>query len=637
MLEIIREKMKGVFATVIVGLFCAIFAMWGVESLFERSGQAQGVVSVNGEPITDPEIAQATQIIRQRYMQMLGGKVDPKFLNDQMLREPAIDSIISRRLLEEQTSKMKMTVGPVTLDKEIVRDPTFREEGKGFDAEYFKEKLRSFGMTPAMYRQQLAEQVVLGQLQHGISGSAFVTNKQVNDIANIEAQTRSFEYLQLPLKTAMEGVVPTDEALEQYYKEHSADFMTEEKVSIEYLDLNKSSLAQNIPLEESEVRASYDQEAANFKPSVERRAAHILIETKPDGSEKTVIEKISTRLKAGDSFAVLAKQFSSDKESAVQGGDVGFTTGQTFVPEFEQALASLANPGDVSQPVKTEFGYHFIKLLEKKDTVFPPFEERKADIEKQLRQAKAGPLYAEKLDQMTESTYSAGDLAGPASELSMEVQKTPVFTRRGGVGIAGQQKIIDMAFSSDLIDSGKNSQIIELSVDRAIVLRVASHEIPKQRELAEVKAEIVGKIKTEQAAILLKNKADSLRKRIQSGTSIAAIASEEKISPVAVKSGKRTTKDGDPELLSSVFKMSKPSEGVIVTDAVQLANGDWAVLHLVAVEDMQVQPDATEFKAVQQKLEAAVGAADFSLYEQGLRKAADIVRKQASSSGEGEG
>ncbi|HSC75177.1 MAG TPA: SurA N-terminal domain-containing protein [Pseudomonadales bacterium] len=630
MLELIREKMQGTFATIIVVLLCSVFAMWGVERLFDRGGKTRAAVTVNGEDITEPEVARATQAMRQRYVEMLGGKVDSTFLSDQMLREPALDSIISRKLLAEKTAKMKMIIGPTTIDREIVGDSMFSKDGKSFDPELFKEKLRSAGMTPTMYRQQLSAQMELSQLHEAIAGTAFVTERQVEAAAVLAAQTRSFEYIQFPLQAAMDGITPTSEAVEQYFKDHNNEFTTEEKVSIEYLDLNKANLVKDIKLEESDIRASYDQEVAAFKPSTERRAAHILIEVKPDGSEQAVLEQIKKRLAAGESFAALAKQFSSDKESAKEGGDVGFSSGNVFVPEFEQALAGLANKGDVSAPVKTEFGYHIIKLLDKRDAALPSFEERKPEIEKQLRQAKVGAIYAEKLDQMTESTYSAGDLAGPASELKMDVQKTAAFGRRGGVGVAAQQKVIDAAFSGDLLDSGKNSQVIELSADRAIVLRVSNHEISKPRELADVTAEIVKIIKHDQAVIALKAKAESIKNRVQSGTPMSVIGSEEKITPVSLASKNRNAQGVDTSLTAAAFKLAKPAANVVAADAIQLANGDWAVLHLVTVSDIQVGKDSEEYKAARQKLDSAVGNEDFSLYEKDLKESAKIIRKDAA-------
>jgi peptidyl-prolyl cis-trans isomerase D len=469
------------------------------------------------------------------------------------------------------------------------------------------------------------------QLQQGIAGTAFVTQKQVESAAALAAQKRSFEYITLPLKTAMDAVTPTDQDIEKYFADHAAEFMTEEKVSIEYLDLNKAALTKDIQVEEAEVRAGYDAEAASFKPATERRAAHILIEEKPDGSEKAQLEDIVKKINAGEKFEALAKQFSSDTESAKQGGDVGFSNGTAFVPEFEQALAALVNIGDVSPPVKTEFGYHIIKLLEKRDTAFPSYEERKAAIEKQLRDTKAATVYAEKLDQMTESTYSAGDLAGPAAELKMDLQKTAAFGRRGGAGIASQQKIIDAAFSSDLLDSGKNSQVIELSADRAVVLRVSNHEISRPRELSDAKAEIVNAIKKEQAAVALKEKAEAIKGRVQSGANLAVVGADEKATLVAVNDKVRLDQGADAELVTAAFKLDKPVDGQVSVDAVQLAAGDWAILHLLAVNDIQPDKNDEAYKTLQKQLDSSVGNGDFATYEQSLRQKATIVRTAAEN------
>jgi peptidyl-prolyl cis-trans isomerase D len=634
MLEFIREKIKGTIATVIVGFFCAAFALWGVESLFDRGGSKQSVATVNGKEITEPEVAQAISSLRQRYTQLLGGKVDANFLSDKMLRTPALESLISRKLLESHAADMKMAVGPVTVDREIVRDPLFAKDGKAFDPEYYKEKLRSFGITPSTYRNQLSQQLVLTQLQQGVSTTAFITSKQVDAIAGLSAQKRSFEYLQLPLQSLIDKADPAEELAERYYQEHKSEFMTEEKVSIEYLELSKQVLMKDVNLDEAEIRASYDKESANFKPSTERRAAHILVEVKPDGSEKKILETIGRRLKSGESFGGLAKEFSHDEGSASQGGDVGFTKGDTFVPEFEASLASLINIGDISEPVKTEFGYHIIKLLDKKETNLPSYEERKSELEKQLRQAKVDNIYTEKLSLFSESTYSAGDLTGPASEMGLDLQKTAAFGRRGGVGISGQQKVIDAAFSSELLDSGKNSHVIELSADKAVVIRVNSHELPKSRALSEVKEEIMVKLKREQSVNALKEKSQSLNARVQSGTALSVIAKEENLAAPTTLQNKTRDAAGEgitPELLAAAFKMAKPTDQAVVADIVELSNGDVALLKLTDVKDVQLDPNSAEYKAVKERMENAAGNVEFSWYEQELQKAAKIIRKDTKA------
>lgn len=629
MLEFIREKLKGTFAIIIVGFFCAVFALWGVESLFSRNAAKQAVVTVNGTDITEAEVANAIQVMRQRYMQMLGGQVDESFLNDKMLRQPALESLISRQLLGDHTKEMKMTVGATTVDREIVRDPTFSRDGKTFDPGYYKERLRAARISAVAYQDQLREQLVLQHLQQGISGTAFITGRQVADIARLEAQKRSVDYVRFPLQDTMKAITPADAEVEKYYQEHPEEFLTEEKVVVEYLELDKQGMLDTVPLDEAEVRAKFDEEAAAFKSSSERRAAHILIEPQKDGSEKALLDTISQKLAKGEDFAALAKKYSRDEGSAGQGGDVGYTTGETFVPEFEAALAALQKPGDVSPPVKTEFGYHIIKLLEVRQTAMPTYEERKGDIEKQLRQAKVVALFGEKLDLLSEATYSAGDLAGPAAELGLAVKKTAAFGRRGGAGIAGQQKVIDAAFSAELLDSGKNSQVIELGADRAIVLRVASHDLPKPRELAEVRADIVARLQREQASAVLKQKLETLEEKLKSGTALADIAKQEGLKLQQLAGKTRRDAGAEAEMVQAVFSLPQPGAGAVVADSMPLGNGDWVLLQLTAVESAQPAPASEEYRQVEQRLAAAAGNSDFGLYEQGLRAAATIKRRAA--------
>lgn len=630
MLEFFRERIQGTFATVIVVFFCAVFALWGVEALFHGSKKPDAVATVNDRDITEAELANAIEMLRAQYTKMLGGQVDAKFLNDKMLREPALESLISRTLLEEYVTENKILVGKGTVDKEIVADKNFSRDGKTFDADFYKDRLRQSGLTAAAYQKYLGKQLQLQYLQKGIADTAFVTDAEIAVIARLMAQKRSFEYVVFPLQKYVDAAVVTDASLEKYYQEHQADFMTDEQVAIEYLELTKKNIADSIEIVEADVRQAYEKEMQNFKPGTERSAAHILIEAKEDGSHEKTLLEIQDRLKKGESFADLAKTFSVDEGSAAQGGDVGFTTGETFVPEFESALAGLANVGDVSAPVKTEFGYHIIKLTGKRDTVAKSFDERKAEIEKELRGSKASTAYNEKIDALNESTYSAGDLSGPAQELGLTVQSTVPFGRRGGVGIAGEQKIIEAAFSADLIESGKNSQVIELAGDRALVIRVKEHLMPKARELTEVKTVVVDKVKRGQAEAQLKEKIATLKARADSEKALDAIAKEEGLRVETVVLSKR--KEGKPEqadVYEKAFSMARPASGVAVMDSTNVGAGDWVLIKLNAVEDAEVTPESPEFVEVKSRMSQSAGNDDFAVFERELQAKAKITRRGA--------
>ena len=630
MLEFFREKVQGAFAfKAIVVFFCAVFALWGVEALFDGNAQKGAVATVNGNDITEPELANAIKMLREQYIRMLGGQVDAKFLNDKMLRDPALESLISRKVLEDFITETKMSVGKKTIDAVIVADKTFSRDGKTFDADFYKERLRESGLTAAAYQNYLGKQMLLQYLQSGIAGSAFVTDAEIRSIAKLMAQKRSFEYVLFPLQKFAAEVQVSDDAVEKYYKEHQAEYMNDEQVAIDYLEINKKALADSVKVDESDIREAYDKEVAMFKPSTERSAAHILVETTADGSHEAKLTEIQDRLKKGEKFEELAKSFSVDEGSAAQGGDVGFTSGETFVAEFEKALAGLAAVGDVSAPVKTEFGYHIIKLTGKRDTAVKSFDERKVDIEQELRVSQAATLFSEKVDALAESTYSAGDLTAPAKELGLAVQKTAPFTRRGGAGIAGDQKVIEAAFAADMVESGKNSQLIELPGDKAIVLRVSEHALPKVRELAEVKAVISEKVRAELASSQLKEKIDQITPGFESAKSLDSVAQAEKLEVISVVDKKRQdAKDEQKDLFAAAFSMAKPAKESVSLKVIQIPSGDWVFIKLNNVEEVNVTDDLQEYVDTKKRLTESAGNSEFSLLERQLQKKAVITRKE---------
>ena len=626
MIEFFREKIRGTFATVLVIFFCAVFALWGVERLFDGKTSAQAAATVNGEDISEAELANAVARLRAQYTEMLGGKIDPEFLNDKMLRGPALESLISRRLLENYAKEHDMVVGKSLIEKKIVEDKTFSKDGKTFDADHFKEVLAKAGLTPVQYQQLLGRQLLLEQIRGAIGGSAFVTNAEVLDMARLVAQERDYDYVRFPIAATMQATTASDAAVEKYYQDHQADFMTEEQVVLEYLELNKQALASAVSLDEAAIREAYDKEVSAFKPVVERKASHILIEVAADGSHEKILADIKQKLAAGDAFDKLAAKYSKDEGSATQGGDVGYTKGDTFVPAFETALAALVNVGDVSEPVKTEFGYHFIKLTEKRETKPGSFEERKEAVGKSLREAEAQSQFSKKVDALGEATYSAGDLAGPAAELGLSVQKSVPFGRRGGAGVAASQKVIEAAFSPDLLESGKNSEVIEMGDGQAVVIRVAEHNLPKVKELAAVKSVIVEAIKREAAEKTLDEKLIAFKQLAETEKGLAGLAAAEKQPVKTVKAAKRKSAQDDTlELNELVFLQPRPVADKVSVQTGKLANGDRFIVQLNAVHDVEVKLDAPDTVALRKQMLADAQQQEFKAFEKGLRERAKVT------------
>jgi peptidyl-prolyl cis-trans isomerase D len=232
MLQHVRNNLKGVIAYIIVGIIIVPFALFGVEALVGNKVQKDAVAQVNGRPITELEVRRSMEFHKQQLRAMMGGKVDPKFLNDEFLRGAAIESLIQQRLLESGVDKSRLRVGDPVIDKQIVTDKTFQKEGK-FDPQYFTELLRQFAYTPASYREELRQNYLMSQYQSTFAQTAFVTEKEILAFAQLQYQKRSFDYLTLPVSRTVGAVSVNDGEIASYYDQHKEQFLSDEEVAVE--------------------------------------------------------------------------------------------------------------------------------------------------------------------------------------------------------------------------------------------------------------------------------------------------------------------------------------------------------------------------------------------------------------------
>jgi len=360
MLQNIRDNSQGWIAKTIIGVIVALLALTGVDAIFQVTSNRQDAAEVNGQAISQNELAQAAEMQRRQLMQRLGKDFDASLLDDKMLREAALKGLIDRKLLLQAAEQAGFALSQAELDKVIVQVPAFQVEGK-FNADLFDQRIRQEGYTRLQFRQQLEKDILASQLQAGVAGSGFVTDEEIQAFARLEKQTRDFATL--TLKADPKAVTLSDDELQAYYKEHSSQFMSPEQVVLEYIELNKADFFDQVEVKDEDLQAAYQKEIANL--AEQRQAAHILLEVTDklsDTEAKAQIDAIAQRLVKGEDFAVLAKELSNDPGSADKGGDLGYAAPGVYDPAFEEALYALKQ-GEVSAPVRTQFGWHLIKLL----------------------------------------------------------------------------------------------------------------------------------------------------------------------------------------------------------------------------------------------------------------------------------
>ncbi|MBC8999320.1 SurA N-terminal domain-containing protein [Pseudomonas sp. N40(2020)] len=622
MLQNIRDNSQGWIAKTIIGIIVVLMAFTGIEAIFQATTNSQNAATVNGEDISQNELSQAVDMQRRQLMQQLGKDFDASLLDEKMLRESALKGLIDRKLLLQGAEQAKFAFSEGALDQVILQTPEFQVDGK-FSSERFDQVIRQLGYSRMQFRQMLAQEMLIGQVRAGVAGSGFVTDAEVLAFARLEKQTRDFATLNVKADPA--AVKLTDDEVKAYYDEHAKEFMTPDQVVIDYIELKKASFFDQVAVKDEDLQAAYQKEIANL--SEQRRAAHILIEVNDkttDAQAKAKIEEVQARLAKGEKFEALAKEFSQDPGSANTGGDLGYAGPGVYDPAFEKALYSLAKD-QVSEPVRTDFGYHLIKLLGVEAPEVPTLASLKDKLTRELKAAQVEQRFVEATKQLEDSAFEASDLAQPAADLKLTVHTSKPFGREGGEGVAANRAVVTAAFSTEVIDEGANSTAIELDPETVIVLRAKEHLKPAQLPLESVSAAIRTQLTKEHASAAAKTKADKLIADLRDGKAPLDKAVDGQ-NWKTTEAATRGQEGVDPAVLQALFRMPKPAAKDKPTfSSVTLPDGSLMIVRLNGVNEAAAPTD--EEKAQYRRfLASREGQQDFAAYRKQLEAQAEIKR-----------
>lgn len=622
MLQTIRDNSQGVIAKIIIGFIIGVFALFGAESIIGGFLGGNNVASVNGEEITEPELAQSLQNV----MAQMGADVQD--FDEELLREIALGQLIEDRLLMQAAENAGMTISEDSLDRQIVRTPQFQVGGV-FNAELARRTMGAQGFTPQTYRASLAQQMMMSQLANAYASSGFVTDQEIARLAALELQTRDFRYLSVPLGNRTLGEAIDEEDMRAYYEENPAQFTAPEQVSVNYVVLDKNRIFDEVEVDEARVRARYEEERDAAVANIERRASHILWELGGDASEAELVAtaaEVKARLDAGEDFGELVREFSDDPVSAEDDGDIGYTDGSVFPAALEQALLNL-EVGQVSDPVVSEFGVHLVKLTEYDAQEYPEFDEVAERIERDLNSTEVDQMYFSRLETLANLAFETFDLQAINDELGLEIQQSDYFGRSGGNSdITSDQRVVEAAFSEDVLQEDLNSELIELSDTRAVVLHLEEYRPEAQIPFEDVRAEIAVTLRSERERQMARELGEELLAALESGEDISEQMTSESLSWIEREDVRRNQSDINIEIVRNVFSMPSPDGESPVRRGFSLNNGAYVLVELQAVED----GEAADMPAQQrQQLTAALvenkGRMSFDALLRNLQADADIT------------
>ena len=581
MLQLIRDRLTGWVAAIMFGIIALAFTFWGVDPL---SIGATWAARVNDIEIPAVEVRRAAQDRVNQFQALYQDDISPVML--EQIRSRVLEGYINNALIKSKVSGNEYRVSDAMLSKSIRAMPYFQIGGE-FSLDSYVAGLRSQGISKTRFERDQRSQLEVLQMRQGVVNSSFVTPSEMRRFMELQGEEREVALLRIDASAFADLVSPTDEEITGYYELNARRFQTEESAEVEYLEVRVSDFTAAVVVDEQELLDFYDTVAAGYQTEEQRRARHILIATgndRNDAAAEARANEAFERSRAGEDFAALVAEYSDDGGTSAEGGDLGWSLREDLVGPFADTLFAM-QVGETAGPVKTRFGYHLILLDEIRAADVQAFAEVRAEIEADYREKLAEDLYYDAAQSLGDESFAAYDeLRIVSGSLGLELKSVSGFTRAGGGELGSDERIVGAVFSPDVLDNGRNSELIEVDEDgRAIVLRVSAYQPAETRPLEEVREQIVASLVTEQTRVLARAAGNSIETAAESGASLQKLAADNNAAYTAPKKVTRSTADMPRVLLEAIFSAPKPVAGQPSVGGLSLATGDFTIFVVSSV------------------------------------------------------
>ncbi|MEK9887848.1 MAG: SurA N-terminal domain-containing protein [Gammaproteobacteria bacterium] len=540
----IKKKSTGFVAYFIVGLIALTFivtALYGID--FMGSGQA--VAKVGDKEISKTEFLKNFVPQQRNLQQQLGADYSADIEN--ILKQTVIDQMVNSQILFQYAQNHGYVTTPKEVQTNIAKNEVFYKEGK-FDVDQYKKILRLNGYSVQEYEASQFQQLTQEQLRSNIEKSAFVTDFERKNVTSLLNQERKFDYLEIPVKDFSDQVSISDSMLKDYFDKNQDRFIKPMKVSVDFVELNLDKVTKSISPSDDDLAILYDEEKNRFSTDEERKAQHILVE------KKVTADQVISLINEGKSFEDLAKEYSIDTGSKDSGGDLGFFGIGVMVPEFETAVFAMKE-GEVSAPIKSEFGFHVIKLNKIKESSLKSFDEVKEQLVKIYQKNQGQKMIYDLSDEMTNLAYE-GSLEELAEKMNLKLQTSELFSKTSK---SPNKKMINAAFSDPVLNRGENSEPIDLGEDKLVVLRLNKLEKSRNLNFDEVKTQVEGIVKTQESKKLADKLTDEIITSISDNQKTDEILKKNNLNWTSVEWTKRDNQKVDPSAIDLAFKAPKPN------------------------------------------------------------------------------
>ena len=629
MLQLIRDNATGWIAWGIVILISVPFALWGIHQ-YVTPDSSVAVATVEDAEIGYYDFQRLYARRRQQLQSILGaGLIDTT--EDNRLRRDVLDGMIDSEVLIRSGMTAGMRVGDEQLASTIQTQGVF-QSGDGFSQDAYESWLRSQGYSPGGFEEDLRRSLLEQQIALGVSRSDFISAGGLRDAVRIRLQKRTFSLLTIPAAD-FESPEPAESEIAAQFEQHRSEYTASERLRLRYLEISMDEIASDIKADDEELRALFEAEPERFVTPEKREVSHILISVPSDAGADIAeqarerLVALKDRIAAGESFEDLARANSEDPGSAAGGGALGFIERGIMVPAFEETAFALA-PYQVSDPVRSSFGWHLIKVTSVQGSRGATFKEVRDQVLVQYQSREAERIYAERAETLANVTYENPEsLEIGARELGLSIRETSPVTRDGQSDdpIASQPAVVAAAFSSEVLDDGNNSEPIEFEPGRIVVVRAFDHEPPRALDFDEARVDIVAALRADARRAAVAGRGRELLAGFRSGRSPDAVATDIGLEWSRFESVGRTGGGLSERLLAVAFRMPRPDTGSAQFDGVVDDAGDYVIVSLSRVDDGDISSlSEDERRSLRQALEADIGRTMFDAFVRGRRQSTDV-------------
>jgi peptidyl-prolyl cis-trans isomerase D len=622
MLQKIRDKLTGKFALAILAIIFVPFAFFGVTDYsFLTAGWAAKVED------TEISIFQLENAYQNQILQLSEyGELPAEYLSS--IRRGVLESLIRDRLIELHVADTGYRVDD-DMVMQIIQDAPQFQEGGVFKKELYYTWLDQTAQDARVFEAQQRQSIRISQLQRGIGATAFVTPSEYRRYLNLMGEQRQVSIATFDVAALAETVVVKDEDIAAYYDARPNSFISPETVDLDYIELRRDLLTQDIEITEAEILQYYEESAGRYQQDEQRRASHILITFDDDeAAAEEQAAALTARAQAGEPFADLARQYSKDGGTAEQGGDLGTILHSQMPDALGDAIFSMQK-GEIMGPVRSDFGFHVVQL----DDVITggplPLDAVRGELEGELKTRAADARFSEAERALADALFDANDLNVMAEASGLEVSQATGFTRTGGEPFGASQAVIDAVFDDAVLLDGQISDVVEIDRNRSVVIKVSEYHPEARKALDEVSEEIKFNLQSERALNMIQDRGRRFSEALQEGKAFAAAAVDVEAEPVTNIVVERQSENIDPAVLSEIFRAKKPLPGKTRIEETISSDGDYVVFMITAV--LPGRPEAiplADRDAGKEQLQSRAGAADFTAYVNELELRANIERSE---------